>query len=77
LLLFVVKRWTASASSYGLVLMPFETVALSAWLTGEKLNSALLLGGALVLLGVWVGAFSGVRPSPAPAASVAVAGEAD
>jgi len=59
LLLFVVRRWTASATSYGLVVMPFETVALSAWLTGEKLNSALLLGGALVLAGVWVGALSG------------------
>lgn len=79
LLIFVVKRWTASASSYGLVLMPFETVALSAWLAGEQLSPSLLLGGALVLFGVWVGALSG-RPRPATAPSrvpAPAAGEAD
>jgi len=77
LLFFVVRRWTASASSYGLVLMPFETVALSAWLTGEKLNSALLLGGALVLLGVWIGALARPARSRRSEAAIAVGGEAD
>ena len=59
LLTFVVKHWSASASSYGLVIMPLETVALSAWITGETLDAALLIGGALVLIGVWIGALSG------------------
>lgn len=77
LLLFVVKRWTASASAYGLVLMPFETVALSAWLTGEKLNAALLLGGALVLIGVWIGALSGAPAAPGRESALAAAGEVD
>jgi drug/metabolite transporter (DMT)-like permease len=64
LFLFIVRRWTASATSYQFVLFPFVTVLLAAWLAGETINSALLLGGALVLAGVWIGAFSGSsRPS--------------
>ena len=77
LMTYVIRRWSASASAYGLVIMPLETVTLSAWLTGEKLNAGLLVGGALVLLGVWVGAFAnrGLLDKPAP--SPAAAGEAD
>jgi drug/metabolite transporter (DMT)-like permease len=59
LFLFIVRRWTASATSYQFVLFPFVTVLLAAWLADETINSALLLGGALVLAGVWIGAFSG------------------
>lgn len=55
----------------------FETLALSAWLTGEQLNSGLLLGGALVLLGVWVGAFSGGPPRPKVPQAVIASREAD
>lgn len=77
LMTFVIKRWSASASAYGLVLMPLETVALSAWLTGEKLNSGLLLGGASVLLGVWIGVFSGRTRQKDVGASVLVGGETD
>lgn len=55
---FVVKRWSASAASYEFVLFPFVTVFIAAWLAGEMVNAAFLLGGALVLLGVWIGAFS-------------------
>jgi drug/metabolite transporter (DMT)-like permease len=56
LYLFVLRRWTASATTYGFVLIPFVTVLVSAWLTGEAITPALLIGGALVLVGVWVGA---------------------
>jgi drug/metabolite transporter (DMT)-like permease len=56
LFLYVLKHWTASATSYQFVLLPFVTVALSAWLTGEQLTPSLVLGGVLVLAGVWVGA---------------------
>jgi len=66
LFLFIVRRWTASATSYQFVLFPFVTVLLAGWLADEQVNAALLLGGALVLIGVWVGAFSG-RPAPAKA----------
>ena len=35
--------------------MPFITLSASAWLVGEKLNSILLVGAVLVLLGVYFG----------------------
>lgn len=59
LYLFVVQRWTASATSYQFVLFPFVTVLLAGWLADETINSAFLVGGALVLIGVWIGALSG------------------
>jgi drug/metabolite transporter (DMT)-like permease len=43
------------------VLIPFVTVLLSAWLDQEPLGVGLLLGGLLVLAGVYVGA---LRPTP-------------
>jgi len=54
----VIKRWKASTSSYVFVLLPFVTIAASTLLDNEKLSPALISGGALVLLGVYVGALS-------------------
>ena len=54
--LYVLSRWTASAGSYLLVLMPIVTVVLSSWITHEEVTSALLLGGLFVLIGVYIGA---------------------
>jgi drug/metabolite transporter (DMT)-like permease len=56
--LYVLKRWTASATSYGLVAMPFVTIAGSAVLTGERITIIFLFGAALVLLGVYIGALA-------------------
>ena len=56
LYLFILDRWTASATSYSFVLVPFLTVALAAWLAGETITMVFILGGALVLFGVWIGA---------------------
>lgn len=55
LFLYTLKFWTASKLSYQFVLLPFVTLSASAWLSGEKLNSILLVGAVLVLLGVYVG----------------------
>jgi drug/metabolite transporter (DMT)-like permease len=55
LFLFLVRRWTASATSYLFVLFPFVTVVLAAWLAHETVTAAFLGGGVLVLVGVWVG----------------------
>lgn len=57
-LLFVLKRWSASAVSFQVVLSPIISIALSAWLLGEPLTSGLFLGGALVLVGVYFGALA-------------------
>lgn len=54
--LYVLSHWTASASSYMLVLMPIVTVLLALWITHEEVTPALLVGGLLVLIGVYVGA---------------------
>jgi drug/metabolite transporter (DMT)-like permease len=59
LYLVVLGRWTASRASYEFVLIPFFTIALSAWLDDERLELVLGLGGLLVLAGVYVGALRG------------------
>jgi len=48
------------------VLIPFVTVVLSAWLDNEPLGAALLLGGLLVLAGVYVGALRPATPPTTP-----------
>ena len=66
---FLLGRWTASAVSYILLLQPLPTLVYSALLRGEPLTPALLVGGAVMLLGVYIGAFgpTGVRPAEAVA----------
>lgn len=56
LYLVVLRHWTASRASYEFVLIPVVTVALSAWLDDEPISTGLILGGILVLTGVYVGA---------------------
>jgi drug/metabolite transporter (DMT)-like permease len=56
LLLFTIRRWTASGVSYQLVLSPIVAILLSAWLLGESPSPGLIIGGTLVLIGVYVGA---------------------
>jgi drug/metabolite transporter (DMT)-like permease len=54
--LHVLRSWTASATSYGFVLIPLVTVALATSLAGERITGLFVVGGVLVLAGVWVGA---------------------
>lgn len=58
LVVYVIQQWTATAASYGVVLAPFVTVPLGALLAGEKITAGLLVGGILVLAGVFLGALS-------------------
>lgn len=62
LYLVVLRYWHASRAAYEFVLIPFVTVALSAWLDDEPIGLGLVLGGLLVLAGVYVGA---LRPAVA------------
>ena len=55
LTVYVIKHWTASASSYQFVLFPIVTLSVSALLTKETIRPSLLLGGLLVLLGAYIG----------------------
>ncbi len=61
LYVYVVQQWSASAAAYQLVLFPLVSIPLSAVLLDEPISASLLLGGPLVLVGVWVGALSADR----------------
>src|SRR5215212_2244802 len=69
LYLVVLRYWAASRAAYAFVLIPFVTVVLSAWLDDEPLGPGLLLGGLLVLAGVYVGALRPTDRRPHPAGS--------
>lgn len=70
LYVFALQRWTASAVSYVTLLMPIVTVALAALLTGEQITPSFLVGGVVVLGGVYVGAFLTFGPRRTPATSL-------
>jgi drug/metabolite transporter (DMT)-like permease len=59
LVVYVIRRWTATGASYQFVLFPIVSVIGGALLLGEDVTSSLLLGAPLVLIGVYVGALSG------------------
>jgi drug/metabolite transporter (DMT)-like permease len=59
LFVYVIQHWTATASSYVVVLSPFVAVPLGALLAGEEITAGLLVGAVLVLAGAYVGALSG------------------
>lgn len=62
LYLYALQRWTASAMSYVTLLMPLVTIPLAAALFSEPISPAFLMGGAIALAGVYVGAFLNIRP---------------
>jgi O-acetylserine/cysteine efflux transporter len=73
LFLFVIARWTASATVYALTLMPVVAVTLGALLADEQVTIGLLAGGVLVLVAVYVGAISHGRAKPATPQPLVVA----
>ena len=56
--LYVLQRWTASATSYSLLLIPIATIVIANWLLDEQVSFRFLFGSAIVLIGVWFGAIS-------------------
>ena len=57
LTLFVLSRWSASVAAYSYLLSPLVTIVVGGILLAETVQPAFVAGGALVLLGVYVGAF--------------------
>lgn len=57
LFVYVLSKWTASAASYSILFFPLVATSLAAWLAKEHVTLPFILGGFLVLIGVWVGAF--------------------
>jgi drug/metabolite transporter (DMT)-like permease len=64
LVVYVIRRWTATGASYQFVLFPIVSVIGGALLLGEDVTSSLLLGAPLVLAGVYIGALSGSNTPP-------------
>jgi drug/metabolite transporter (DMT)-like permease len=56
LFVFVIGRWTASATAYSLTLMPVVAVTLGALLADEPITPEVVVGAALVVVAVYVGA---------------------
>jgi drug/metabolite transporter (DMT)-like permease len=65
LFVVVLRRWTASAVSFEFLLIPLATIPFSALLTGEVITPLMLVGGAIILAGVYLGALA---PDPDAAA---------
>ncbi len=59
----LLDRWDASRANYGFVVIPIATVLISGWLLDEALTQGLLLGGLLVLAGVYLGALRRSAPT--------------
>jgi drug/metabolite transporter (DMT)-like permease len=58
LIVWLLSRWSATATSYIGVLTPLVTVAVASLLTAETPTLTFLAGSLFVLLGVYVGALS-------------------
>ena len=66
LFVFVLRRWTASAVSFEFLLIPLATIPFSALLTGEVITPLMLVAGAIILAGVYLGALA---PDPKQSAT--------
>ncbi|MEX2609181.1 MAG: EamA family transporter [Gemmatimonadota bacterium] len=58
LFLYVIERWTASATTYAIALMPVFAVLFGSLLAQEPITLELVGGGALVMVAVYVGALA-------------------
>jgi drug/metabolite transporter (DMT)-like permease len=71
LFVFVIKRWTASASVYALTLMPVIAVIAGSVFADETITLETVGGGLLVMLGVYIGALSSKKAPAQPAIKAA------
>ena len=53
---YIAQNWDASRAAYIMVAVPLVTVVLSGWLDNEPITGGLILGGALIISGVYFGA---------------------
>ena len=73
LALYVLAHWTASATSYAFLLFPLVAIVLGAVLFEEPVQPSFLLGGVVVVAGVYVGAIYRPRAAAAETAPEAPA----
>jgi len=82
LVLYVLQRWSASATSYATLVMPLITVVAAALILGEAVGPLFVVGSAIALVGVYVGVAPGrgvlsrfprLRPAESAVGAVAAA----
>jgi len=73
LALYILARWTASATSYAFLLFPLVAVVLGALMLDEPVQPTFLVGGAIVLAGVYIGAVHRPRGATTAVAARGVA----
>lgn len=61
LYVFVLRRWTASTVSYTFLLLPLVTIVYGAIFAEETITLGFVVGGAIVVVGVWIGALAPER----------------
>jgi drug/metabolite transporter (DMT)-like permease len=72
ILTWLILRWSPTAPAYGTVLGPIVTIVLATLLAGETFGPLFFVGGAIVLLGTYLGAIASAgrvapRAAPTPA----------
>jgi drug/metabolite transporter (DMT)-like permease len=70
LYLYGLARWSASAMSYSTLLLPFVSITVATVLTGEAFSIQFVIGGLVMLAGVYIGAFGSGRRKPSTATSM-------
>jgi drug/metabolite transporter (DMT)-like permease len=68
--LYGLERWSASAMSYTTLLLPFVSVTVATILIGEQFSPSFVVGGLVMLAGVYLGAFRAHRPRRSTATSL-------
>lgn len=69
LFLYVLQRWSASRTSYQFVISPVVAVVAGVLIASERVTPSFVVGGLVVLIGVYVGALRPGSTTPAgPAA---------
>lgn len=64
LFLYLIKRLTASATVYALAGMPVIAVVLGSVMLNQPITLEVVVGGALVITAVYMGALSGMKAAP-------------
>lgn len=59
LMLLVLKYWSASRANYVMVVVPIVAIPVAALILDEAVPATLLLGGTLIVTGVYLGALRG------------------
>jgi drug/metabolite transporter (DMT)-like permease len=70
LFLFVLRRWSATGTSYATAIIPVITVIVGSLLASEPITVGMVIGGAIVLVGVYIGALAGKAKDAAATVTV-------